>query len=111
LPPQPARIGGIAPEVGDRVAHHLAGHRDLAVVVEDGAGALAVGLEPRAVDDQRVGGSIFPFDPVERLFALDILEPEIGIGVLRRGDGGKRTAEGKRGKAGADHQYVSPGVW
>src|SRR3546814_5954152 len=56
---------------------------------------------------------IFLFDPVERLRALDILEPEIGIVVLRRGgcDGGYGTAEGKRGEAGADHSIISPGVW
>src|SRR3546814_18835872 len=48
LPPDSARIGRVAPEIGDRLAHHLAGHRDLALVVEDGAGALAVGFEAGA---------------------------------------------------------------
>src|SRR3546814_2720981 len=76
LPPDSARIGRVAPEIGDRLAHHLAGHRDLALVVEDGAGALAVGFEAGAGGDQLVGGRIFLFDPVERLRALDILEPE-----------------------------------
>src|SRR3546814_3062228 len=107
-PPDSARIVRVAPEIGDRLAHHLAGHRDLALVVEDGAGALAVGFEAGAGGDQLVGGRIFLFDPVERLRALDILEPEIGIVVLRRGgcDGGYGTAEGKRGEAGADHSII-----
>src|SRR3546814_2970727 len=85
----------------------------MALVVEDGAGALAVGFEAGAGGDQLVGGRIFLFDPVERLRALDILEPEVGIVVLRRGgcDGGYGTAEGKRGEAGADHSIISPGVW
>src|SRR3546814_5078616 len=58
LPPDSARIGRVAPEIGDRLAHHLAGHRDLALVVEDGAGALAVGFEAGAGGDQLVGGRI-----------------------------------------------------
>jgi len=75
--------------------------------------ALAIGLETRAADDQLVGRGIFLFDPIERLLALDILQPEIGILVVgsgcRHGDEG--TAKGKRCKAGADHSIVSPGVW
>ncbi len=113
LPPQPARIALVAPEISDRLAHHLARHRDLAIVIEDGARALAIGLEAGACDDQLVGCRIFLFDPVQRLRALDILEPQVRVVVLRRGrcDGGEGTAEGKRGKAGADHSIISPGAW
>lgn len=110
LPPQSARVGRVAPEIGDRLAHHRAGHRDLAIVVEDFASALAVGLESGAGGDQFVGRGILLRDPIERLFALNIFQPQIGVGLLRGGNRGERTAEGKRGKAGADHYAVSRAV-
>src|SRR3546814_11068685 len=47
LPPDSARIGRLAPSIADRLAHHLAGQRELARVIEDGPGALAVGWHAR----------------------------------------------------------------
>ncbi len=110
LAPDAARIVRVAPEIGDRFAHYFAGLGDLAVVVEDFARAFAVGFETGAAGDQLVGCRIFLFDPVQRLRALDILEPEVGIFCVLRGnrDGGEGTAEGKRGEAGADHSENLP---
>ena len=89
--PQSARIGGVAPEIGDRVAHDFAGFGDLAVIVENLARALAVSFEVRAADNQLVGRGILFLDPVERLLSLDIFKPEIGIfGVLRGGRNGSK---------------------
>ena len=110
-PPQAARILRVAPQIGDPAAHHLVGHRNLAFIVQDRARPRPVRLEPRAGAQQLFRLAIPLLDLRDRLCALDILQPEIGIITRggRGGDQGRSGSDGDRHQGGTERQLMSHG--
>ncbi len=76
---------GVAPEIIEQTAAP-GDVRDVVGPVEDGAEGIAVGLERRAGQARERRG-VLRVDPGEGVRAVDLLQPEVGVGI-RGFDGG-----------------------
>src|SRR5262249_38469526 len=82
-PPQAFWMRGVAPEIVEQAAAPR-GAGNAVVGVEHVEHRGAVGLEPR-IDQRARGLGIARRDPFAHLRAVDLLEPEIGVGRVGEG--------------------------
>ncbi len=81
-PPQAAPVGIVDPQIGDEFALDLIGQGDLALVVEQSERAVAHRGEAGSPTQIVLGRLVPRIDLGQRSFALNLLQPEIGILIL-----------------------------